>query len=175
MWNKFQTTHAGVGTLVDVYIDDTQQHIKRIFDASSVTCAGQKSRFDVKQIQEFFEWECYWLRKFEGSVWVPELVDIGENYIIQKYYRPCLLDDLHTNMPDVTDQVVDMYKFFKQANVFKRNGSLSNLTLNGDQLVAFDFKWARPRPDGLEMELRSYDEWLVKIDQSLPQTLRELL
>jgi hypothetical protein len=78
-------------------------------------------------------------------------------------------------VPDIVEQVIEMYKFFKEKNVYKRNGSLSNLTLRDGQLVAFDFKWARLRPNGVEMELRSYDEWLSKIDSSLPNKLRELL
>lgn len=175
MWNKFQTTHPGVGTLVDVYIDDEQQYIKRIFDADSITCDGKPNRFDQSQVKEFFEWECYWLNMFKHSEWVPELIEIGENYTIQKYYRSCVLDDLHVNMPDITDQIIEMYKFFKTQKVFKRNGSLSNLTLNGDKLIAFDFKWARPRPVGINMELKSYSQWLNKADPAVEQKLLDLL
>ena len=79
------------------------------------------------------------------------------------------------NLPDITDQVIRMYEFFKEKNVFKRNGSVSNLTMKNNQLVAFDFKWAKKRPNGLDMELRSYDEWLIKIDKTLPIVLREML
>ena len=52
---------------------------------------------------------------------------------------------------------------------------VSNLTVNKEQLIAFDFKWARLRPNGIELELRSYDEWLSKIDDSLPKTLRDMI
>ena len=68
-----------------------------------------------------------------------------------------------------------MYKFFKSHNVFKRNGSLSNLTHNNGQLIAFDFKWAKVRPDGLDMEIKSYKEWLNKIDPSLTGKLMQMI
>ena len=42
-------------------------------------------------------------------------------------------------------------------------------------IIAFDFKWARQRPKGIEMELHSYDQWLIKINERLPTTLRDLI
>ena len=68
--------------------------------------------------------------------------------------------------------VVEMYKFFKEKNVFKLNGALSNLTLNGDQLVAFDFKWARERDNNTVSEIESYEKWLSKIDIDLVERLK---
>ena len=85
--------------------------------------------------------------------------------------RKTLWDDV----PNITEQIIEMYTFFKEKNVFKRNGSLSNLTVNEGQLIAFDFKWTRQRPKGIEMELHSYDQWLIKINERLPTTLRDLI
>ena len=82
---------------------------------------------------------------------------------------------LHTTIPDIKEQVIEMYAFFKENNVFKRNGSLSNLTVHNGQLMAFDFKWARVRPEGIDLERRSYDEWLCKIDKSLSKILLEMI
>ena len=67
--------------------------------------------------------------------------------------------------------MVEMYAFFKDNNVFKRNGSLSNLTYNNNQVIAFDFKWAKERPEGLEMEKHSYHNWLKKSAPKLPELL----
>ena len=77
-------------------------------------------------------------------------------------------------MPDIVDQVIEMFKFFKQHNVYKLNNALSNMTVNGKQLVAFDFKWARKRPEGRKEELFSYSEWMSKIDNKLPRMLEKL-
>ena len=68
-----------------------------------------------------------------------------------------------------------MYKFFKEKNVFKRNGSLSNLTYNKNQLIAFDFKWSTKRPKGLEKEIYSYENYLNKINPELTNKLKELI
>ena len=85
--------------------------------------------------QTFLRNEVFWLNYLK-SKWVPELLEVGNNYVITKYYGP----DLNTSkvMPD-KQQVIEMYKFFKEKNVFKINGSLSNMTMNGNQLVAFDW------------------------------------
>jgi len=179
MFELYKSPHYGLGTTVEVYIDKHNNLVKRHFKENAVTCSGNittKSKYDI---QNAFMHEIYWLEELESD-WVPKTVDI--NYktrtIIQEYTHPdllCIKTQLNKVVPNIVEQVVEMYKFFKQKNVYKRNGSLSNMTLRNGQLVAFDFKWARRRPEGIEMELRSYDEWLVKIDQSLPQKLRKLL
>jgi hypothetical protein len=123
--------------------------------------------------------EVYWLEKLQGP-WLPMTLDVNmaTRTIIQDYTYPDLLTikkDLHKIVPDIEEQIIEMYKFFKQKGVYKRNGSLSNLSLCGKKVIAFDFKWATKRPEGLEMELRSYDDWLSKISLDLPHKLRELL
>ena len=59
---------------------------------------------------------------------------------------------------------------------------LSNLTSNKKQVVAFDFKYARHRTEPacslgecLEWEIKSFDKWLIKIDPTLPEKLREIV
>ena len=80
------------------------------------------------------------------SKFVPELLEVNEKeyYVVTRYYGPDLLKS--KVMPSV-EQVVEMFEFFKEKNVYKINSSLSNLTMNGNQLVAFDWKWARFRED----------------------------
>ncbi len=178
-WEPYRTIHAGLGTLCEVYLDKTENLIKRCFHPNAKTVSGAITRFSPSEIQAFFENEVYWLKKLNGE-WLPELVEIStaENFIIQKYYGGSLLDikyRLHKDIPDVKEQVLEMYKFFKVEGVFKRNGSLSNMSHKNGKIIAFDFKWATQRPDGLEKEIYSYDEYLVKIDPALPQALRGFL
>lgn len=135
--------------------------------------SGNPTKFSADEIKHFFENEKFWLNKLE-SEWIPKTLEIGDDFIIQEYTQPALIEQM-PHLPDIKDQVIEMYKFFKQKNVFKRNGSVSNLTMRNNQLVAFDFKWANERPNGLEMELKSYDEWLSKIDASLKEELRALI
>ena len=106
------------------------------------------------------------------SKFVPELLEVNEKeyYIVTRYYGPDLLKS--KVMPSV-EQVVEMFEFFKEKNVYKINSSLSNLTMNGNQLVAFDWKWARFREDKYkEFELISYDRWMSKIDTELGEKLK---
>ena len=114
------------------------------------------------------------------SKWIPKTIDIDykNRIIIQEYYGKDLLHfkgQLKKVIPDLEEQVLEMYKFFKEKQVFKRNGSLSNMANNKGQLVAFDFKWATLRPEGLEKEIYSYENYLNKINPELTRKLKELL
>lgn len=179
-WQKLVSPHDGIGTIVDVSVNEQDMLIKRTFKAGSITAGGKVHNFNIQEVKEFYNNELYWLTKLD-SKWLPKLIDFDDTTqtIVQQYYGPCLLDYLHTDLyeriPDIKEQIIEMYNFFKQHNVFKRNGSLSNLSCRGSQVVAFDFKWAKQRPDGIEMELHSYDNWLNKIDKDLPAKLKELL
>ena len=119
--------------------------------------------------QSFLKNEVFWLNYLKGK-WVPELLEVGNNYVITKYYGSDLIEQKYT--PD-RQQVIDMFKFFKEKNVFKLNNALSNMTMNGNQLVAFDWKWARFRTDKYkDFEVMSYDKWISKIDNDLIKELK---
>ena len=118
--------------------------------------------------QSFLKNEVFWLNYLK-SKWVPELLEVGNNYVITKYYGSDLIEQKYT--PD-RQQVIDMFKFFKEKNVFKLNNALSNMTMNGKQLVAFDWKWARFRTDKYkDFEVMSYNKWISKIDSGLVKEL----
>ena len=119
--------------------------------------------------QSFLKNEVFWLNYLKGK-WVPELLEVGNNYVVTRYYGRDLIEQKY--MPD-RQQVIDMFKFFKEKNVFKLNNALSNMTMNGNQLVAFDWKWARFRTDKYkDFEVMSYDKWLSKIDNDLIKELK---
>ena len=136
-----------------------------------------KKTFDYKGEDNFafLKNEVFWLNYLK-SKWVPELEEVGDNYVITRYYG-LDLNTLRNNKfklaDDLADQTLEMYKFFKEKNVFKLNGALSNLTMNGNQLVAFDWKWARFRTDKYkDYEVISYEKWLSKIDSELVEKLK---
>ena len=136
-----------------------------------------KKTFDYKGEDNFtfLKNEVFWLNYLK-SKWVPELEEVGDNYVITRYYG-LDLNTLRNNKfklaDDLADQTLEMYKFFKEKNVFKLNGALSNLTMNGNQLVAFDWKWARFRTDKYkDYEMFSYEKWLSKIDIELVEKLK---
>ena len=130
-----------------------------------------KKTFDYKDEdnQSFLKNEVFWLNYLKGK-WVPELLEVGNNYVVTRYYGRDLIEQKY--MPD-RQQVIDMFKFFKEKNVFKLNNALSNMTMNGNQLVAFDWKWARFRTDKYkDFEVMSYDKWISKIDNDLIEELK---
>tara|TARA_Y100000591_G_scaffold186560_1_gene161059 strand:- start:74 stop:502 length:429 start_codon:yes stop_codon:yes gene_type:complete len=119
--------------------------------------------------QSFLKNEVFWLNYLKGK-WVPELLEVGNNYVVTRYYGRDLIEQKY--MPD-KQQVIDMFKFFKEKNVFKLNNALSNMTMNGNQLVAFDWKWARFRTDKYkDFEVMSYSKWISKIDSDLIEELK---
>ena len=119
--------------------------------------------------QSFLKNEVFWLNYLKGK-WVPELLEVGDNYVVTRYYGRDLIEQKY--MPD-RQQVIDMFRFFKEKNVFKLNNALSNMTMNGNQLVAFDWKWARFRTDKYkDFEVMSYDKWISKIDNDLIKELK---
>ena len=131
-----------------------------------------KKTFDYKGEDNFtfLKNEVFWLNYLK-SKWVPELEEVGDNYVITRYYG-LDLNTLRNNKfklaDDLADQTLEMYKFFKEKNVFKLNGALSNLTMNGNQLVAFDWKWARFRTDKYkDYEVISYEKWSDKYKKSI--------
>jgi len=179
MFELYKSPHYGLGTTVEVHIDKENRLIRRHYKEGAITCSGAQTQKLKREIQDSFMYETYWLEKLE-SKWIPKTIDIDyrTRTIVQEYTHPDLLyikSELKEVVPDIVEQIIEMYKFFKSHNMYKRNGSLSNLTLNNGQLVAFDFKWARQRPKGLEMEVKSYDQWLSKIDSSLTHTLKDML
>ena len=130
-----------------------------------------KKTFDYKDEdnQSFLKNEVFWLNYLKGK-WVPELLEVGNNYVVTRYYGRDLIEQKY--MPD-KQQVIDMFKFFKEKNVFKLNNALSNMTMNGNQLVAFDWKWARFRTDKYkDFEVMSYSKWISKIDSDLIEELK---
>jgi len=130
-----------------------------------------KKTFDYKDEdnQLFLKNEVFWLNYLKGK-WVPELLEVGNNYVVTRYYGRDLIEQKY--MPD-RQQVIDMFKFFKEKNVFKLNNALSNMTMNGNQLVAFDWKWARFRTDKYkDFEVMSYNKWISKIDSDLVEELK---
>ena len=124
----------------------------------------------------FLKNEVFWLNYLK-SKWVPELLEVGKNYVITSYYGPDLNKFHPMKRPkDLANQTLEMYRFFKDKNVFKLNGALRNLTLNKGQLVAFDWKWARFRSNKFnDYEIFSYEKWLSKIDNELVEKLKLLI
>jgi len=179
MFELYKSNYSELGTLVEVSIDAPEGIIKRCFKEHAIIANGSQSIKTQEEVEYAFQTEVYWITKLK-SEWIPKTLDIDftSRTIMQEYTHPDLLSsksNLKTLVPGINEQILEMYRFFKKHNVYKRNGSLSNLTLRNKQIVAFDFKWALERPNGIDLELKSYRKWLSKIDDNLESELIKLL
>lgn len=95
----------------------------------------------VNKAKKYYENDLYWYKKLQ-SKWVSEFISANnKNQTISlKYYGDSLSNNNWKSIPNIEKQIVGMYKFFKKNNIFKINGSLSNLTHDNGQIKAFDFK-----------------------------------
>lgn len=180
MFELYKSPHDGLGTCVQVKINKITNVISRQYTKTAVTVSGNITTKTDQEINDFFNNEVYWLTNLRDSKWVPKLIwiDMHNQTIYQEYNGPCLLDIkpvIKETIPDIVEQIIEMYEFFKQQNMFKCNGSLSNLTTKDQQVKAFDFKWATHRPNNIEMEIKSYEQWLSKIDSKLTHILKDML
>ncbi len=173
-WTKYKTSHEGVGTFVSVWLDEDNGLVKRTFDGDH---CGEGVSKRTSKADILFKNEIYWLThpELSESKFLPELIDIDEESrtIIQRYYGPNLLDYYPDKFPisNLSEQILEMYKFFHEVGVNKLNGALSNMSLNGDQVIAFDFKWARPAPKANAKEVKAFRKWLTKLDPDLVEEL----
>lgn len=182
------------GTCCEVRVNLQDGLIKRKFSIDSVTVNGKLSTqhrdLNPTRIRNFFLNEIKHLEYLKDTDWIPKTIDynLDEQWIIQEFYGPDLLSyNWKENTDFLKEQTIEMYKFFKEKDMIKCNGSLSNMTLNTrrKQLVAIDFKWAdslvwkenstKENKISLMLELRSYWKWLSKIDKELPTILLEIL
>ena len=170
--------HDSLGQLASVYLDETKSYVKRTYDGTGVTVNGNETKHHPSKFDICWERESKWLKEFQNMPWTPELVEINynEKYTIQKYYGPDLLEQGFDKVQNIEDQVMDIYTFFQKRNVYKFNGSLSNMSRNGAQLIIFDFKYMRIRSKEMkEWEEYSIDTWLSKINPNLVPKLKALL
>ncbi len=173
--------HGQDGTVAEVHINESRTLIRKRYSVDGLTVSGKKSKYSESIIHECFANEVYWTERLQ-SKWVPIVADVNEDKheIVQEYNGPDLLTNyqagtLLNDVPDIVDQVIEMFKFFKEQNVYKINNALSNMAIKNKQLIAFDFKWAKERPTWKDKELFSYTEWVSKIDKKLPEILEKLV
>ena len=172
------THDPNLGKIVSVYLNEDKTLIKRYFVQNSITSNGQPTVKSLEYIEEKWNNEVDALTRFEGLSWVPGLVEINqdERYVVQEYYGPCLLNQPFKDIPNLHQQVIDIYTYLKEIDVYKLNGSLTNSTRNGDTLVMFDFKYMRKRTNSLKPYAeREIDSWLKKFGTDLVPALKNLI
>lgn len=187
MYELYQTTKGSRGSLAEVWIDKAAGLTKKYYKPQGVTIRGTPSLYaHMDEISRLYHNEIYWFNKLKGR-WVLEIYEHGElqdgpgYYLIQRYANPDLLHfydgkKLHDCIPNPASQLVEMFKFFKDNNLYKLNNAMCNLTQSDGIIMAFDFKYAVDRTEAYrDRELYSINTWLAKIDDRLPAMLLPLL
>ena len=117
------------------------------------------------------------MKMFQDMPWTPRLVDYNEEdrSITLEYYGPDLLQQNYSGM-NIEDQIIDVYRHFRDVGVYKYNGARANMSRNGNQLIIFDFKWMTKRRQ-LTKQCAEYEiyTWLSKINQDLIPILKEMI
>lgn len=179
-WKQYtpHTKDPNLGKVVSVFLNEDETMVKRYFAPGMITASGKQTIESPEYIETKWNNETKSLLRFQNKPWVPKLIEINEKdrYVIQEYYGPCLLFQKFDDIPNLHNQIIEIYQNFKDLNLYKLNGSLANTTRNGDQLIMFDFKFMQERTPELKHHAeREIDLWLKKFGTDLVPKLKELL
>ena len=72
-WKQLKSPHGGLGTIVNVLVDEDQGLISRTFQAGSLTVSGKKHEYTQEQVNKFYQNELYWLDKLKGK-WLQTII-----------------------------------------------------------------------------------------------------
>ena len=178
-WEQFfpHANHPNLGTIASIYLNKDKTLIKRQYVNGALTCSG--NFVNKKDLFLYRRWKCEvtYMEMFQGMRWVPKLVSYNETdrSIVMEYYGPDLLQQSYENM-DIEEQIIEVYKHFKDVGVYKYNGAKANMSRNGNQLIVFDFKWMTKRRKRFQQCAKyEIDNWLSKINPDLVPVLKEMI
>ena len=197
MYQLYLNNESSRGSLAEVWIDKEAKLVKKLYKPTGTTIRNKPPLFqDMEEIEGMFGREVQWLTALESDKVVKiyehgTLTDEEGFYCIQEYGGPTLLEYysngiLHTHFPNIKEQIIDLFQFFKEHNVYKYNHAMANMTGTDDGTIkAFDFKYTEIREPlarcpstgklKRENECHSIDTWIVKIDSTLPDILKKLV
>lgn len=184
MFEKYVPTTGSRGSLGEIWIDKEAKVVKKIFKPNAISIKNRPAfHRKIEDITKLYNNEIYWTTKLKSSFLV-ETYEYGPLaneegfYLLQEYVGPDLLNNELKNSPNLVDQLDEMFKFFKDNEVYKINNAKCNLTITSDgKLKCFDFKYAVPRDAKKTMlEMLSVKRWLANIDESvIPRLSKHIL
>ncbi len=188
MFKLFQKMNGSYGSAAEVWIDEEAGLCKKFYKPNSITIQGHGPRDpDMETITRIFNREIHWSTKLKSD-FVIELYEYGELkdepgfYLIQEWVNPDLLTWYNTEtrlnhiIPDASEQIIEIFKFFKEHNIHKTNNAMANMTHKDGRIKVFDFKYSFDRSMGKrEEEIYSINTWVSKIDPTLKTKLLEYI
>jgi serine/threonine protein kinase len=195
MFKRLLHSSPDVGSRVSVFVDTSCHQVKRVFEPNPVLVNGKKARFSARSQEKLFLREIEVLKVFEKQGFVPNLLSVNfeKCSLIQEYFGPDLLirkSDFGWKWESKhSEQLCEIYDCLYSHGWAKRNGSLSNMTVDrNNNLVLFDFKWSfrlsekgvslNPAAAGLRAlddEIFSVGNYLAKADAKLPEKVLAIL
>jgi hypothetical protein len=189
MFKLFQKNNGSRGSAAEVWVDEDAGLCKKFYKPNSITITGKKPiDSSMDGLTSLFNTEIYWSTKLKSDK-VIELYEYGELknepgfYLIQEWTNPDLLTwykptktRLNHIIPDASEQIVEIFKFFKENNIYKINNAMANMTHKNGKIKVFDFKYSFERSeDKRELEIYSINTWVSKIDPNLNNILLDLV
>ena len=189
MFKLFQKDNGSRGSAAEVWIDEDAGLCKKFYKPDSITITGNKPvESSIERITSLFNTEIHWSTKLKSDM-VIELYEYGELkdelgfYLIQEWVNPDLLtwykhDSTRLNhiLPDASEQIIEIFKFFKENNIYKINNAMANMTHKNGKIKVFDFKYSSERREGKrDLEIYSINTWVSKIDPNLNNILLDLV
>lgn len=183
MFELYQTKKGSRGSLAEVWIDKDAGLVKKHYKPNGITIRGTRPLYDTMDaISSLFWNEIKWSAELKSRFVLEiyehgELVDGPGYYVVQEYVGPDLLryydgKQLSNDIPNPKEQLVDMFRYFSEKNVYKINNAMCNMVNDRGVIKAFDFKYATSRTaESRPYEIYSIDTWLSKIDNTLPTVL----
>jgi hypothetical protein len=168
-----------LGRMCHVTINKQHGTITREFTITKPTVSGKVNPFGytLDIVKAAFNNDLYWTRLLD-SKYILKPIHVDENSLSMTfpYYGQDLYHDHKTflSINNFREQIIEMYEYFKEVNIFKGNGSRSNLVLVNGNIKAFDFKWTAVRPKNIKLELMSYEIWLKNADTRLENDLKTI-
>ena len=179
-----------------IEIDRAAGLVKKTYGLSSVeTAKPWLSDSTEEDCTRFFENDVRWLRAMAdaGADFVPRLVDVDEPS--RSYVIPYLGDDLLIGhvIPRRTadlsrigfrEQVISHFMLYRELGIYKYNHAAINHCIVGSRVMVIDFKWTSARIGGERhrslvdpayAERYAVENWMVKMDPTLPEALLPLI
>ena len=189
-YELFSTDKSSRGSVGEVYINKKKKLVRKYYRVGGTTITGKpptepnsERLYEYQDFKKFYETQLYWSEILQGNDSV-SIVDHGriENgfYFVQEYVGPSLItikDNLKQEIPNVVEQVVAYYEKLKKYDIYTMNSSMSNFVFDSNGVIkAFDYKWTEKRnTENKKYEEKCVNDWIVKIDPTLPKLIQPLL
>lgn len=184
MYELYQTKRGSRGSAAEVWIDKEKRLVKKYYKPNGITITGGVPLHNtIEKLKQLYEAEVFWTSCYPD--FTLEIYEHGSLtteqgfYTLQEYGGDDLIHQIgetikRRDIPNFSEQILEMFKQFKEKNMYKLNNALCNMVYDSKskKVKAIDFKYSKVREERLrELEIYSVTEWISKIDSNLPRLI----